>query len=84
MAAFVQGQQTKTTGQFFTSVYDAWHEKYPSANPSDEQLASANGDTTKAQALVIKKRERSVFPLPHATHAMLWLCYLWYQPPRTL
>jgi hypothetical protein len=59
MAAFVQAQQTKTTGQFFTSVYDAWHEKYPSANPSDKQLASANGDMTKARALVIKK-EREV------------------------
>jgi hypothetical protein len=28
MAAFVQAQQTKTTGQFFTSVYDAWHGTY--------------------------------------------------------
>jgi hypothetical protein len=68
MAAFVQAQQTKMTGQFFTSVYDAWHGTYPSANPSDKQLAAA-GDATKAKASIIKKeREVSIYLVSHYTH----------------
>ena len=49
--AFVEAQQEKSTKTFFEKTYDVWHEKWPTAVPTEGEIRDAEGSTEKALAL---------------------------------
>jgi hypothetical protein len=77
MSDFVNAQQTKTTAKFFSPVYEAWHKEYPSAEPTQEAIAAADGDKAKAQAIITKKeREVSISLISHHDYVDTMMAYL--------
>jgi len=70
MSAFVKAQQTKTTSQFFTLVYEAWHKEFPPAEPANEDIDKADGNKATAQALIMKMEKAvSILLIVHHTFA---------------
>lgn len=57
LADFRQAQEAKTTPAFFLELYKNFHEKWPLASPSTEEISKAEENEEQAQTLMQKASE---------------------------
>jgi hypothetical protein len=57
LADFRQAQEAKTTPTFFLGLYKKFHEKWPLASPSTEEIFKVEGNEEQAQTLKQKASE---------------------------
>ena len=54
LADFCQAQESKTTPSFFITLYQKFHEQWPLASPSADEISKADGH--EEQATTIKQK----------------------------
>ena len=59
LTAFVEAQEQKSSKmtQFFSPIYTKWFETFPAREPTDEEVAKANGDREVAAATIMKNTQ---------------------------
>jgi hypothetical protein len=50
ISAFIQAQQDKATGAFFENTYNEWNEKWPTTEPTEEEIRENEESPERALA----------------------------------
>lgn len=45
---FLKARETGTLETWYTTMYQAWFDRYPESEPSSEEVKAAGGDASKA------------------------------------